>query len=141
MALPSCRRVTPSRVATPRGGLPGLLQIIRGIASFGGLRGRPAFRRPRPTGGDQRQYLGDQAAGLRHDLLVAAGGWAQDEFGDPGIDVIGDAGDDCLAVADREVIPGLAAGALLVGLEQRDERWVVGRAEAERDPGAVMVVV
>src|SRR5207244_1486681 len=76
-----------------------------------------------------------------HDLVVAAGGWAQDEFRDAGGDVIGDAGDDRLAVADREVVLGLAAGALPVGREQRGEGGVVGRAEAEGDAGAVMVVV
>src|SRR5712692_165152 len=84
--------------------------------SFSGLIDRPALGWLWPARGDQRQDFGDQPAGLRHDLLVAAGGGAQDEFRDAGSDVIGDARDDRLAVADREVILGFAAGALLVGL-------------------------
>ena len=49
--------------------------------------------------------------------------------------------DDRLGVADREIIRGLAAGALAVGVEQRREAGLVRPAEAERDAGAVMVVV
>src|SRR5437763_15764532 len=110
MASRSCCRLMPSWVATPAVGLPGLLQILRGIASFG--RVRAAFGGFGPAGGGERQYFVDQAAGLRHHLVIAPGGRAQDEFRDPGLDIIGDAADHRRGVADREVIPWIAAGAL-----------------------------
>src|SRR4029077_8092651 len=108
---------------------------------LGRLRGRTALRWFWPPCGHAGEHLLDQAAGLRHDLVVAAGGGAQDEFRDAGIDIVADPLDDRCGVADREIIPRLAAGALLVGLEQRQQSRVVGGAEAEGDAGAVVVVV
>src|SRR5204863_3479531 len=139
MASRSCCRVMPSWVATPAVGLPGLLQILRGIASV--CRVRAAFGGFGPAGGGERQYFVDQAAGLRHHLVIALGGRAQDEFRDAGIDIIGDAADDRRGVADREVIPWIAAGALPVRLEQRPQCRIVHPPKAERDAGAVMILV
>src|SRR5207237_10784112 len=109
MASRSCCRLMPSWAATPAVGLPGLLQILRGIASFG--RVRAAFGGFGPAGGGERQYFVDQAAGLRHHLIIALGGRAQDEFRDAGIDIIGDAADDRRRLAARQVIPWNPAGA------------------------------
>src|SRR5262249_27317143 len=56
-------------------------------------------------------------------------------------DVIGDLLHDRFCIADREIIPGIAAGALPVRLEQCPECRIVGAAKAERDAGTVMIVV
>ena len=114
---------------------------IREAAALPLLRGGAALCGFRPARGDERQDLFDQAAGLGQHLVVAAGGRAQDEFGDSGGDIGGDALDDRLGVADREIAQRIAAGALLVGFEQPVETGIVRPAEAERDAGAVMVVV
>src|SRR6202035_6164151 len=68
-------------------------------------------------------------------------GRAQDEFGDSGGDIGGNALDNRPGVADREIAQRIAAGALLVGFEQPVETGIVRPAETERDAGAVMVVV
>src|SRR5204862_2427014 len=112
--------------------LNGTLALLRCGAALCGLR---------PARGYERQDLFDQAASLGQHLVVAAGGRAQDAFGDSGRDIGGDALDDRLGAADREIAQRIAAGALLVSFEQPVETGIVCPAKAERDPGAVMVVV
>src|SRR6266446_2614404 len=100
-----------------------------------------ALYRPRPAEAGARQHLLDQPARLRQHLVVAACRRTQDELGDPGIDVGGDPLDDGTRVADREMELRVTSGALTISLEQAREAGLVGPAEAERDAGAVMVVV
>src|SRR6516162_7134155 len=87
------------------------------------------------------QHLLDQPSRLSQHLLVAARRRAQDEFGDPGIDIGGDPRDDRAGIADGEITPRVAAGPLAVSLEQAGETGIIGPAEAERDASAVMVVI
>ena len=94
------------------------------------------------SAGRPGQDLLDQPAGLRQHLFVAARRRAQDEFGDPGLDVGGDALDDRLGVADREIaLRGRGRCACDRPRTARSRAGIVGPAEAERDAGAVMVVV
>src|SRR5215469_10661519 len=86
------------------------------------LRFRPARR-------DARQNFVDQLASLRQHVLVATGGRAQDEFGDPGGDMGGNALDDRFGVADREMARGVAPGALAIGFVEPVETGVIGPAE------------
>src|SRR5438067_7529005 len=105
------------------------------------LRGGTALRGLRPPRSDERQDLLDQPAGLGQRLFVAAGGRAQDEFGDSGGNISGDALDDRFGIANREMLLGVAAGAPAIGVEQSFESRIIGPAKAERDTSAVMVLV
>src|SRR5260221_774861 len=102
---------------------------------------RHTLFRFRPAGGDERQYLLDQAAGLGHHFVVTLRRRAQDEFGDPRLDVFADALDDRRGVADREIILRVAAGAFSISIEQRRQCRGVGAAKAVGDAGAVMIAV
>src|ERR1700751_5516413 len=108
------------------------LPLLRGDAAPCGFR--PARRH-------ERQDLLDQATGLGQHLLVAARGRAQDEFGDPAFDISGDALDNRFGIANREMLLGVAAGALAIGVEQPFESRIIAPTKTERATGAVMVVV
>src|SRR5215469_798057 len=117
------------------GGINQLVQVATGSCRAAALhRLWPAHR-------DERQYLLNQASGLSQHLVVAASGRTKNKFADSGVDIAGDPLDDGARIADREMLLGIAAGASPVGLEQAGETGVVGPAKAERDAGAVMVVV
>src|SRR5258707_1207975 len=73
--------------------------------------------------------------------VVAAADRAQDELRDAAGDVGGDALDDRVGVADREIAGRVAAGAPLVGLQAARQRRIGRRAEIEWEAGAVMVIV
>src|SRR5215472_12971690 len=111
-----------------------LSRDLLGAAGGAGRRFRPARR-------DTRQDFVDQPPRLRQHVLVAAGRRAEDEFRDPGGDVGGDALDDRFGVTDRKMARGVAPGALAVGFVEPVETGVVRAAEAERDAGAIMVLV
>src|SRR5271169_7075853 len=78
-----------------------------------------------PAHRGERQDLLDQPPRLPQHLLVAPGRRAQDEFGDPGIDIGGDPLDDRACIPDREIMQRVASGTLAVSFKQAGETGVV----------------
>src|SRR5262249_56627887 len=67
--------------------------------------------------------------------------WSERGLGDAGGDIVRDASDDGVGIADGEIAGRVAPGSPLIGLHWRSPRRGIGLAKIEGEAGTVVILV